>query len=154
MKTQGPHFFPLLGLSALSDHPPCPLGASQLDYEEFEFLFHLLSLSANTLLPSTHPFLYLIGLWSCSAPTDKPLWHLQMLLARVMHSSALPEIILSGGWQDSAQTCSLGASVLGCGWQGWVIPSAVLGTGMGIPQERLAESWKCDCFHPPWLNPG
>lgn len=62
MKTQGPHFFPLLGLSALSNHLPCPLAASQLGYEEFEFLFHLLSLSANTLLPPTHPFLCLIGL--------------------------------------------------------------------------------------------
>lgn len=63
-----------------------------------------------------------------------------MLLARAMHSSALPEIILSGGWHDSAQTCSLGASVWSCGWQGWVIPSAVPDTGAGIPQERLAES--------------
>lgn len=43
-----------------SPRPPCCLSA--LDCEEFEFLFHLVSLSANTLLPSTHPFLCLIFL--------------------------------------------------------------------------------------------
>lgn len=71
----------------------------------------------------------------------EPLWHPDMLLAQAVYPSPLPEIILSvRGWQDSAQICSLGALVPGCGWQGWVIPSTVPATRVGVPQGGLAES--------------